>query len=153
MNNFRFHDWANNAGPDPSTLGDDERDLFSLLLHETGNTLGLEDSTDEWTVMFQQYTSPKGVLTADDINRLQDLYGSRTDPYEQADNGQLQSATLLTTPVDFDTSVDVLRTRGSLASGTDVDYYKVIPGAGVDAATIQLKASGISLLQSKLEAG
>ena len=148
---FTFHDWADDTGPDPSTIGENERDLFSLLLHETGNTLGISDSADEWTVMFQQYTSPKGVLTQDDIGRLQDLYGARTDPYEQADNGQLQSATLLTTPIDFDSSADVLRTRGSLASGSDVDYFKVISGAGVDTATIQVKASGISLLQSKLE--
>ena len=49
---FRFHDWSNDEGPDPATIGTNERDLFSLLLHESGNTLGLDDNLLEWTVMY-----------------------------------------------------------------------------------------------------
>ena len=57
---FTFHDWDDNLGPDPATIEPGERDLFSLFLHEIGNTLGIDDNMMDWTVMFRQYTVPKG---------------------------------------------------------------------------------------------
>lgn len=148
---FHFHDWAGDQAPDPATLGPNDRDLFSLLLHETGNTLGLADNDSTLSVMFRQYSTPKGVLTQEDIDSIQALYGARTDPYESIDNGQVAVATVVSTPVGFDTSADVIRFRGSLKDSADLDHYKIIPVAGQDSATVRLRASGISLLQSKLE--
>ncbi len=43
---FKYHDWEDGVAPDPSTLGPDDRDLFSILLHETGNTLGIGRQPD-----------------------------------------------------------------------------------------------------------
>lgn len=148
---FTFHDWSGNQGPDPSTIGLNDRDLFSLLLHESGNTLGLDDNLDVSSVMFRQYTVPKGILTNDDITAIQSLYGQRTDPYESVDNGQVQLAQLIPTPAGLDPHHEVIRTRGSLVTGTDVDVYKIVPVAGADAVTIRLRARGVSLLQSRLE--
>jgi len=148
---FRYHDWDGGLAPDTTTWGEDDRDLFSLLLHEVGNTLGVADSDLEWTVMFRAYTVPKGILTAEDIAAVQALYGARTDPYEQIDNGQLNVATLVPTPVGFDPSSDVIRTRASLLDGSDVDVFQVVPVTGMNQATIRLRAAGISLLQSHLE--
>ncbi len=148
---FKYHNWENGVAPDPSTLGPDDRDLFSILLHESGNTLGLDDNLMDWSVMFRQYTVPKGVLTAQDINDIQALYGARTDPYELTDNGQLQAATLIPAPIGFDLAAAVIRTRGSLINAADVDHYEIIPIAGQDTATIRLNASGISLLNARIE--
>jgi hypothetical protein len=148
---FAFHDWSDNQGPDPAEVDQGQRDLFSLLLHETGNTLGLDDSKSDWTVMFGQYTVPKGVLTAEDIARVQALYGQRTDPYELVDNGQIQTASIVHTPVGFDPRTQVIRSRGSLLSADDVDYYKIVPLAGMDSVKIRVNSSGVSLLKSRLE--
>lgn len=148
---FTFHDWTTAQPPDPQTIAEGDRDLFSVLLHEAGNTLGLDDNLLSWSVMFRHYTVPKGVLSAEDIAGIQSLYGARSDPYELVDNGQLQQATLIETPTGFDPTQEVLRTRGSLSAGTDLDHYKLVPLAGHDRVTLRLRASGVSLLQSRLE--
>ncbi|MCA9137784.1 MAG: matrixin family metalloprotease [Planctomycetales bacterium] len=149
--NFTFHDWADNAGPDPSTISPNDRDLFSLFLHETGNTLGLDDNLLNWSVMFRQYTVPKGVLAAEDIAAIQALYGQRSDPYELVDNGQIQAASLIPTPAGIDPNHDVIRTRGSLRTGDDVDTYKIVPAPNFDSVTVRVRTAGVSLLQSRLE--
>ncbi|MCS7470179.1 hypothetical protein NZK35_26330 [Stieleria sp. ICT_E10.1] len=148
---FTFHDWADNQGPDLANLAEGDRDLFSLLLHEAGNTLGLDDNLLDWSVMFRQYTVPKGVLAPEDIASVTALYGQRSDPYEQMDNGTLQVASLIPTPVGLDPQTEVIRSRGSLSAGADVDYYKIVPIAGADSVTVRVRASGVSLLQSRLE--
>ena len=56
---YTYHDWANSAAPDPASQVGDERDLFSLLLHESGNTLGLDDNMSDWTVMFGSTPFPR----------------------------------------------------------------------------------------------
>ena len=148
---FTFHDWANDQAPDPSTINGNERDLFSLLLHETGNSLGLDDNLQPWSVMFRQYTVPKGVLAAEDIANIEAIYGQRSDPFETTNNDGLHIAELIPTPVGLDPNQDVIRSRGSLANSGDVDVYKFIPVAGSDSVTIRVRAVGVSLLQSKLE--
>lgn len=148
---WSFHDWADNQGPDPSTINEGDRDVFTLLLHEAGNTLGLQDTFTDWTVMFGYYNTPKGTLSAEDIASIQALYGARTDPYELVDNGQLHSATIVPIPVGIDLAAEVIRTRGSLLNGSDVDHYKIVPADGYDSATVRVRASGVSLLKSRLE--
>ncbi len=149
--NFQYHDWADSVAPDTSSQPADARDLFSVLLHESGNALGLKDNFLDWTVMFGQYTVPKGVLTQDDIDRIVELYGARTDPHEQASNDQLQVATLVSAPVGFQPETDVISASGSLHGDADVDYYHHAPLAGHDEVTIRVNAAGISLLKSRVE--
>lgn len=146
---FTFDNWDNNTGPDPATILPNQRDLFSLFLHETGNTLGLDDNLMDWSVMFRQYTVPKGILAAEDIASIEALYGQRSDPYELVDNGQIQFASLIPTPVGLDPTHEVIRTRGSMRAGDDVDTYKIVPTG--DTATLRVHAKGISLLQSQFE--
>ena len=148
---LNYHDWAGGYGPDPITVASGQRDLFSLLLHESGNSLGLADSSLDWTVMFRQYTVPKGVLSQEDIDSIQALYGARTDPYEQVSNDQLQVATLVPTPVGFQPDSEYIRVSGSLKNASDVDHYEVHPVAGQTEVTIRLKAAGISLVKSQIE--
>ncbi|MCC9600167.1 matrixin family metalloprotease [Stieleria sp. JC731] len=148
---FTFHDWQDSLPPDPATIEDGDRDVFSLFLHESGNTLGIDDNDMSWSVMFGQYTVPKGVLAEEDIAAIQALYGQRIDPYELVDNGEMQVATLLGTPADFEPNTQVLRARGSLKDGQDVDVFKVVPVSGFDEITFRVRAKGVSLVQSKLE--
>ena len=145
---FAYHDWSSGTEPAPST---DHRDLFSLLLHEAGNSLGIDDNLLSWTVMYRQYTVPKGLLTQHDIDEIQALYGPRTDPDEYSSNDALATATLLPTPIGFQPASDVNRTRGSLVSSADVDYYELVPLAGQDEVTLRLRVAGISLLMSQFQ--
>ncbi len=150
--NFQYHDWADGVAPDTTNQPADARDLFSVLLHESGNALGLsDDNLSDWTVMFGSYTVPKGVLTQDDIDRIVELYGARSDPYEQTANDQMLVATLVPTPVGFQPDTDVITTSGSLHDDADIDVYNHVPLVGHDQATIRLKAAGISLLMSRVE--
>ena len=148
---FTYHDWSDGIGPDPDTINEGDRDLFSLLLHEAGNTLGLEDNLDTWSVMFRQYIAPKGLLSEDDIDEIQSLYGARSDPYESADNSQISVASLVPTPVGFDPASDVIQNRGSIANGADVDVYEFQPLAGQDSISIRLRTAGVSLLMAQME--
>ena len=149
--NYAVHTWQDATGPDPATIVEDQRDFFSVLLHEAGNTLGLEDSFSPLSVMFRQYTTPKGLLTQEDISRIQSLYGQRSDPYENADNGQIQSATLVSLPTEIDIENEVYRVRGSLLDGDDVDVYKMTPITNTNRVVIRVQATGVSLLESRLD--
>lgn len=148
---FTFHDWNDGLPPDPATLEAGDRDLFSLLLHEAGNTLGMADTLDVDSVLHGKYVGPKGALTPDDIASIQALYGQRSDPFEQFDNGQIQDAAIIPTPVGLDPSTQVIRSPGSLSSGSDVDTYRIDPIAGQTEVTIRLRSAGISLLMSTLQ--
>ncbi|MEO1525060.1 MAG: matrixin family metalloprotease [Planctomycetota bacterium] len=148
---FRYHSWDDQIGPDPATVSEGERDIFSLFLHEVGNTLGVDDNQLEWSVMFGQYTVPKGILSQEDIAAIQAIYGERTDPFETSDNGAVELATLLPVPVGFDPDADVIRSRGSLLNNSDVDVYRIEPLSGFEAATIRVRTAGLSLLMSQLE--
>lgn len=147
---YVYHDW-NVGAPDDSGWQDLDRDLFSVLLHEAGNTLGLSDSLLDWTVMYRQYTVPKGLLTAEDIAGMQAIYGARSDPFESTPNDQIQLATLLPTPTEFAPDSEIIEARGSLGQAGDVDYFQFTPLPGRSEATFRLKAAGVSLLMSRLE--
>ncbi len=148
---FIYHDWEDNLPPDPMIDPNGAKDLFSVLLHETGNTLGIADTSIPSAVMFGHYAGPKGLLTPEDIGWLQALYGARTDPYEQVDNGQLGLATFIPTPIDFDPAIDTLDLRGSILNFNDADFYRVTPLAGQNEVTFRVNAVGVSLLVPKIE--
>ncbi|MEM9365657.1 MAG: matrixin family metalloprotease [Planctomycetota bacterium] len=145
---FRYDDWS--GGTAAPTSGD-EKDLFSVFLHETGNSLGLPDNLQTHTVMFANYSGLSGVLSQDDISEIQALYGQRSDPYESVSNDTVSSATLIPAPVGFDPSVDVISVRGSIAAASDVDVFEHPIVAGESELQIRLQTNGISLLESDVE--
>ena len=106
---------------------------------------------DRSSVMFAHYTVPKGVLMQQDVEEILKLYGARSDPYEQVDNGQLRTATLIPTPVRFRPDSETIEVNGSLRTSDDVDVYEFAPLRGQQGMQVVLQASGISLLQSKVE--
>jgi Matrixin len=148
---FVYHDWEDDLPPDPAIDPNVAKDLFSVLLHEAGNTLGIADTSIQSAVMFGHYDGPKGLLTPDDIGWLQTLYGARTDPYEQVDNGQLSLATFIPTPINFDPEMDTVELRASIINYEDVDYYRITPLAGQTEVTISVEATAVSLLTPKIE--
>ncbi|MFO0890265.1 MAG: matrixin family metalloprotease [Isosphaeraceae bacterium] len=125
-------------------------DLYSVVLHETGHSLGLEHPPSPSVVMTPNYGGIRQGLTEGDIAGIQAIYGPRTlDAYQR--NGQ----GLAGSPIDA---------SAALGSGTSTTIANLgLPGIGSseyftfqapsDAAgilTITAQASGVSMLSPKL---
>ena len=50
-------------------------DLFTIMLHELGHSLGLGHSSDSSSVMFANYQGGRRALSPDDIAGIQAIYG------------------------------------------------------------------------------
>lgn len=125
-------------------------ELFTVLLHEAGNALGVADNTTSGTVMFTNYERPKGRLTSSDITQIRRIYGTRTDPFETTSNNSRTTATRINTPAGYDGTTP-LSVRGSLNTMADVDFYRFRPLPGQEKVAVRLMASGVSLLKSRIE--
>lgn len=150
--NWFLADWA--AGSSISVPSANEKgpavELFSVVLHEAGNALGVADNQTRGTVMFGTYQGPLGTLTATDIAAIRRIYGARRDVFEPVANNTRATATAITYPAGFTGQQPVI-VRGSLDSQTDVDFYRFRALAGQEKVTVRLMASGVSLLKAKLE--
>ena len=125
-------------------------DLYTVALHEFGNSLSLADSSSGSSVMSANYSSPKAGLSESDINAIRAVYGARQDPYEVSSNGTVATATqlnLTATGSGFTQGI----VRGSILNSADIDVYSFQPAAGSSSATVTLWVAGISLLDAELE--
>ncbi|RPI89941.1 MAG: hypothetical protein EHM42_02175, partial [Planctomycetaceae bacterium] len=147
--NYFLADWRT-AGPYSIPSANEKGppvELYSVMLHEAGNALGLDDNALPSSVMYASYSGPKTRLTASDIAAIQKIYGPRRDPYELKSNNTASRAMRITT----DPVVLTSATPGSLQTRSDVDFYKFRPLAGQEQLTVRLIADGISLVKSKIE--
>jgi Matrixin len=152
QSNWFLGDWNSGSPitvPAPNAKGQ-AVELFSVLLHEAGNALGVADNNLRNTVMFTDYTTPKGRLTASDITAIRNIYGARRDIYETVANNSRATATRIVHPVGYNGQTP-LSVRGSLNTMSDVDFYRFRPLAGRDRVNVRLWASGISLVKAKME--
>jgi len=125
-------------------------DLFTVLMHESGNSLGLQDRVEPGYVMSGNYNGARAGLTAGDIADIRQLYGVRQDIYEPVSNDTTQSASVISMNASALTAERVV-TRGSLNSPSDADYYSFTVAPGKTSATITLWAAGISLLEGSVK--
>ena len=125
-------------------------ELFSVLLHEAGNALGLADNAIAGAVMNGNYSGPNVSLKSSDISAIRQLYGPRRDIYEATSNNTRTLATRINYPANF-TGNRPLSVSGSLNTLGDVDFYRLQPLPGKERVSVRLWASGISLLKAKLE--
>ncbi len=141
--------WYLGNSPGQQAPGGKGYELRTVLLHEAGNSLGLEDHQDAGYVMSSQYTSPRWSLTADDISAIRAIYGARQDIWESVPNENSATATpiVLTTA---EAAVGRAVRSGSLNTADDRDFYAFVMPAGKTSATVTVWASGISLLESRL---
>lgn len=125
-------------------------ELFSVLLHEAGNALGLADNNVSGAVMNGNYSGPNMSLKTSDIAAIKQLYGQRRDIYEPTNNNARSLATPIKYPAGFN-GTRPLSVKGSLNTMADVDFYRLQPLAGKEKVSVRLWASGISLLKAKIE--
>lgn len=131
--------------------------LLAVALHEAGHTLGLDNSTNPDAVMYTTYNATRTTLSAEDISRIQALYGARAaDTYEgAAGNGSLALASSFRLPVGFEGETPMVA-FGDITTQSDADYYKfTFPDDGNDdqhdrQVTVRLQSSGASLLAPRL---
>jgi len=69
--------WADDA---TDIFGDPDVDLFTILLHEFGHSLGLGHSSVTGAVMNANYQGARRTLHHDDIQAIQAIYGPATVP-------------------------------------------------------------------------
>ena len=142
---------ARDNSPDPSR---EQYDLYSVALHELGNSLGLLDNeTDPESVMFFAYVGPRGDLTPRDIAELQALYGppptDSTEPH--LGNETFQTATSIEWNANFPQTLQEFR-QGRIQDSGDVDVYSF---RGTDLAEncwLKVRGRGRSLLCPRLTA-
>src|SRR5262245_25826431 len=115
-----------------------QRDLYTVLLQEAGHALGVGNSPNSSSAMYEFYQGVRSGLSSEDIARIQTLYGPRpTRTWEAtAGNNTSSSATSLAGTGDR-------VTYGDVASATDPDWYSFI-AASDGPATIQLEVAGLS---------
>nr|MCU0720617.1 matrixin family metalloprotease [Pirellula sp.] len=140
---FVWNDWSSGTPQSAS-----EVDLFSVLLHEAGNSLGIADNTNPSSVMFQSYNGPKGALTSVDREAVRSLYGVRSDAYEGQSNNTMGTAALIRRRT---AAADVTSIRGSINSRNDADFYRYVPRTGQTEVSVRLESFGISFLKSSVE--
>lgn len=128
-------------------------DLYSVMLHETGHSLGLEHAANPDSVMHGNYGGVRTGLTADDIAGIRAIYGSRTPDIHRANGrgGSFGSA------IDVNAGMDASGKAGlaglELVSIGDTSYFSVVAPAGATGSTLRVTASaaGISSLSPAVQ--
>lgn len=126
-------------------------DLFSVLLHETGHSLGLDHATNPAEVLFASYHGVQSGLAPGDIAGIQALYGPRTqDAYQRQGRGlDVSTAVDLTAALDANGRASLPGV--SLATIGDTEYFRVTAPAGADGALgVTAATAGLSLLSPKI---
>jgi hypothetical protein len=138
-------------------------DLYSALLQEVGHAVGVANSTDPASPMFETYGGVRTGLTAGDVASIQALYGARTpDTFEAASgsrgddgdsrgNGTFQAATEIKVPPapahGLPPSPVVV---ADISTPQDVDYFKIKTlASNPKGLTFRLNA-GLSLLAPRM---
>lgn len=129
--------------------------LFSVMLHEAGHTLGLEHSPDPPSVMASHATGIWQDLSASDIATVVQRYGTRSPDLNEGSggNGSLANATRIkySQVSDGYNGATPLVVYGDITTLRDIDYYSIKTLTGYRGPlTIRLQSSGISLLAPRL---
>ena len=122
-------------------------DLFSVVLHETGHSLGLAHTSNDQEVMRPVYGGVVNALSDGDLAGIQAIYGPRkADVYEAAGYGLSAAA-----PIDLSTGLKTSQTStaswASLTSIGDVEWFSfVAPSYASGSWQVTASASNMSML-------
>ncbi len=121
-------------------------DLYSVVLHELGHSLGLEHAPSPSVIMAPNYGGVRTGLTEGDIAGIRAIYGPRSlDVYQRNGRG------LATSPIDVSAALSTGKQGTtsdlSLTSIGSSEYFTFqAPGDASGRFTVTAAASGISML-------
>ncbi|MFZ5831091.1 MAG: matrixin family metalloprotease [Planctomycetota bacterium] len=122
-------------------------DLFSVLVHESGHSLGLDHSSTG-TIMDPYIRGVYSALTADDIAGIQAIYGARMQDSFDAGASNDTSATASVLAMATPGTVSIW---ADLTTMADVDCYRLtLPTDSDGTLTVSVDARGKSLLAPKI---
>lgn len=133
------------AADDPASA------LYRIMLHEAGHVFGMSHSPDTASPMFATFQETTKLLTPADVALLRTLYGSRqSDEWEGIDgNGDSGNATNISL-TDAGNSLTSRELHADVGTIDDIDTYAFSVPRGAKLLSVQLHASGISLLKAKV---
>lgn len=126
-------------------------DLYSVMLHEAGHTLGLGNSAHQHSVMYTQFSAARSGLHPSDVTAVRALYGARpADQFERAGGNNTTARAF-----DMGSAEDddiVLLSFADLSTSHDVDVYSFVTpeDADDDDVTVKIQSAGLSLLNARL---
>src|SRR5271157_3845875 len=126
-------------------------DLYSVVLHETGHSLGLNEAPNPAEVMAIHYGGLRTGLEPGDIAGIQAIYGARTlDSYQSQGIGVGLGA-----PIDLSSNLaasnQAVISGVSLSSIGNTEYYSfVAPSYASGALQVTAAASNISMLSPQV---
>ena len=134
-----------------SNAKDQARSLLSVMLHEAGHVFGVGHSTDTKSPMYPYLQDPITALAADDIAKLQSISGPRESDRWEGDlgNESIADATSLLLVGKSGQRVAAELTA-DVSSSNDVDTYAFAVSQDTDFITVDLHASGKSLLMANV---
>ena len=122
-------------------------DVYSVLLHETGHSLGLDHPKNPNVVMTPNYGGVRTGLTAGDIAGIQAIYGARTpDAYQRIGQG-LSFSTPIDVSAGLSGSNQAVVSSASLTSIGSSEYFSfVAPAYAAGTLQVTAAAANISML-------
>jgi hypothetical protein len=138
-----------------TALSNPQTDLLAVMLHEIGHALGLPDSSDPHSVMYDGAPVPNTQLSPGDITSLQSLYGPRLPDRNEGSRGNNTLATAArlqpwSDDAPFDGSTPLVAS-GDVTTPSDADFFslRTLP-TYQGPITFQVETGGISLLEPRL---
>lgn len=130
-------------------------DLYTVMLHEVGHVLGLDENSDAQSVLSSGADPSKAALSPADIAAIQSLYGARLPDSNEGRAGNLNLGSGVT--IQYPTSEDKfdgstpLVAFGDISTPGGVDVFKVKSMKGYSGPmSFRLQTAGISLLEPRL---
>ncbi|MDR3621492.1 MAG: matrixin family metalloprotease [Paludisphaera borealis] len=132
-------------------VGGGDYDLYSVMLHETGHSLGLDHSTNPVEVMNGTYQGVRTTLAAGDIAGIQAIYGARQlDVYQSKGYGLSSSVPIDMSPMLVSANTSTA-SSASLTKIGDVEWFSfVAPSYASGSWQATASASNLSLLSPKI---
>lgn len=133
------------------SIGGAGYDFFSVMLHETGHSLGLEHSQNPESIMYYRYQGVRTGPQAVDIAGMQSIYGPRTRDAYQSQGRGINWGSAIDVTANLGTARQTTLGNVSLTNIGDVEYFSVV-APNIPGATLQVVASAtnMSLLSPKL---